>query len=317
MRILISDYPDVLASRDLAVEIQAIHDFDNRVEVEVYPYQSYQEFIQKVQTADGLLTAFLDLDAAFFENNLKLQCISINATGFDKVDLEAAANKNIQVVPLVDYCTEDVADHTLALLLSLNRKLKAYTKQIEQNHVWRYKSVGSMHRLSTQTLGIIGCGKIGCTVAKRAQVFGMEIIGYDPYKTEAELKQFGIKKVDWSEIQLRADIISNHVATTSENKAIFNHEFFENLEKSPLFLNLGRGENVEEAALLQALDKGWIRGAGLDVLFSEKPDLKNEPLLYRENVIITPHASFYSEESLRSLQLQSVSNLVENLEVVE
>ncbi|MGX7196791.1 NAD(P)-dependent oxidoreductase [Enterococcus olivae] len=317
MRILISDYPDVLASRDLAVEIQAIKDFDDRIEVEIYPYQDQQEFIERVQTADGLLTAFLDLDAAFFQNNLQLQCISINATGFDKVDLEAAASKNIRVVPLVNYCTEDVADHTLALLLSLNRKLKAYTKQIEQKHIWRYKSVGSMHRLSTQTLAIIGCGKIGCAVAKRAQVFGMEVIGYDPYKTAEELQAFGIRKADWTEIQERADIISNHVATTSENKALFNREFFENLEKSPLFLNLGRGENVEEAALLLALEQEWIRGAGLDVLFSEKPDLANEPLLHRENVIITPHASFYSEESLQSLQLQSVTNLVEQLEVVK
>lgn len=317
MRILISDYPDVLASRELSVEIQAIKSFNSSFEVEIYPYQNREEFLERVQTADGLITAFLNLDSAFFQNNLKLQCISINATGFDKVNLNAAEKKNINVVPLVDYCTEDVADHTMALLLSLHRKLKTYTNQIEKKHVWRYKSVGSIHRLSNQTLAIIGCGKIGCAVAKRAQVFGMKVIGYDPYKSAAELKQHGIKKADFKEIQEKADIISNHVATTTENKAIFNRDFFENLEKQPLFLNLGRGENVEENSLVLALEQEWIRGAGLDVLFSEKPDLINEPLLHRENVIITPHASFYSEESLQSLQLQSVANLVANLEVAK
>lgn len=317
MRILISDYPDVLASRELSVEVQALKAVDASLEVEIYPYRNQQEFLEKVKDAAGLITAFLDLDAAFFQNDLQLQCISINATGFDKVDLDAAKQKNVTVVPLVNYCTEDVADHTLALLLALNRKLKAYGNQIENEHVWRYKSVGPMHRLSTQTLAIFGCGKIGCAVAKRAQIFGMEILGYDPYKTVTELATLGIKKVGLEQILQKADIISNHMVTTSENKAVFNRPFFESLEKAPLFLNLGRGENVDEAALLLALDQGWIRGAGLDVLASEKPNLETEPLLRRENVIITPHASFYSEESLNSLQLQSVANLVEHLEVVK
>ena len=233
MKILISDYPDVLANRDLTVEIAALKASNAQFEVEVYPFQNQAEFIEKVRTADGLLTAFLNLDAAFFQHELQLQCVSINATGFDKVDLEAARDSQVKVVPLVDYCTEDVADHTLALLLSLNRKLKAYTQQLEQRKIWRYKEVSAMYRLSNQTLAIIGCGKIGCAVAKRAQAFGMKIIGYDPYKTAAELQAFGITKASLEEVQQQADIISNHAATTPTNRSFFDEQFFAGLKKQP------------------------------------------------------------------------------------
>ncbi|MGM0216168.1 C-terminal binding protein [Enterococcus sp. AZ109] len=316
MKVLISDYPNVLASRDLSIEVDALKAYNKNLEVEIYPYQNKREFLEKVSHMNGLITAFLKLDRSFFQNDLQLTCVAVNATGYDTIDLAAAKKKNIQVVPLVNYCTEDVADHTIALLLSLNRKLKAYIQLIDHQKIWRYKEVGTMHRLSEQTLAIVGCGKIGQAVAKRAQAFGLSIIGYDPYKSTEELAKLQIKKVSFSEIQEQADVVCNHVATTSENQYLFDRPFFQRLKKQPLFLNLGRGANVDHAALLEALDQGWVRGAGLDVLASENPDLEKEPLVNRENVIITPHASFYSEESMRTLQLQSVENLIKHLEAI-
>lgn len=115
------------------------------------------------------------------------------------------------------------------------------------------------------------------------------------------------------EAQETADVISNHMALSPETYHYFNREFFQKLRRSPIFLNLGRGGSVDEAALAEALDKGWVRAAGLDLLWKENPELEGHPLLGRENVIITPHAGFYSEESLRDMIRIACENLIFSL----
>lgn len=310
MKYLISDYPDVLESRNIQVEIDELHRLDNQAVVEVYPYDNQMEFNDKLKEFDVLLTAFLPIDEALLVNQPKLKGIAVNATGTDTIDKEAAKAKDIKVLPLFNYSTEDVANQTLALILLLNQKLKAHTQNIE-NDIWRYHDVGTINRLGAQTLGLIGFGRIAQAVNKRAQAFGMKVIAVDPFIDPEIALANNVELVDLEAIKARADVISLHLFATKENESMLDWAFFSSLQRNPLLINVARGSLVDEGALIRALDEGLVRGAGLDVLSSEKPDLNHHPLLHRTNVQLTPHAAFYSEQSIEYLQKKTVANAVD------
>lgn len=307
---LISDFPDVLASRELQVEIDALQQQDPTAIVTQYAYQNQAELLEKLEQTDILITAFLPIDAELLSQLTRLKGIAVNATGTATIDLKAAAEYGITVQPLGDYSTEDVANHTLGLILALNQKLPAHTRQINA-HIWQYEAVGTVTRLGSQTLAILGFGRIGQAVAKRAKAFGMTVIAVDPYLPEAVAIEQGVSLVSLAEVFEKADIISLHLFAATDSPPLCDATFFSQLKKHPLFINVARGCLVDETALVAALDSGNIRGAGLDVLQSESPELRNSPLLGRDNVILTPHAAFYSQESLAYLQLKTVENAVD------
>ncbi len=307
---LISDFPDVLASRELQVEIDALQQQDTTAIVTQYAYQNQAELLEKLEQTDILINAFLPIDAELLSQLTRLKGIAVNATGTSTIDLKAAARHGITVQPLGDYSTEDVANHTLGLILALNQKLPAHTRQINA-HIWQYESVGTITRLGSQTLAILGFGRIGQAVAKRAKAFGMTVIAVDPYLPEVVAQEQGVSLVSLSEVFEKADIISLHLFAAADSPPLCDAAFFSQLKRQPLFINVARGCLVDEAALVAALDSGKIRGAGLDVLQSESPELRNSPLLGRDNVILTPHAGFYSQESLAYLQLKTVENAVD------
>ena len=197
-----------------------------------------------------------------------------------------------------------------ALIFALSRGIKHYEHQIDENRKWDYNSLSGLRRISGQTLGICGYGKIGRMVAEKARALGMKVIAWSPHLTCARAEREEIEVVDKEALFKRSDIITNHMAQSIENYHFFDQSAFEKMERAPLFINVGRGEAVDEAALVNALDKGLIRGAGLDVLESENPDLEKNPLRNRENVILTPHAAFYSQDSMRALQVISCMNLI-------
>lgn len=306
---LISDFPDVLASRALQVEIDALYQLDPTAVVNTYSYQNQDELLAKLEETDILLTAFLPITAELISCLTRLKGIAVNATGTSSIDLAAADENGIIVQALVDYATEDVANHTMALILALNQKLPAHTQNIN-SYLWRYESVGSITRLGSQTLAILGFGRIGQAVAKRAKAFGMTVIAVDPYLPESVAKAQEVTLVSLSEVAEKADIISLHLFAEANIPPLCDAPFFNQLKKQPLLINVARGALIDEVALVDALDNGKIRGAGLDVLASESPDLATLPLIGRDDVILTPHAAFYSEESLRYLQLKTVENAV-------
>ncbi len=311
MKVLISDY---------AAGLMPTHDYEcsilnfsmPNVEIEVYVYtdENREEFLNKMEDVDALLTAFIKIDKEVLDRSKNLKCISINATGYDNVDLEEATKHNVGVMPIGEYCTLDVAEHTIALMLALNKNLKHYINDIDERHIWRYNSVESPVRIGNQVLGIFGFGKIGRAVAKLAQGLGMEVIAHDPNVGRDLAKSMGVKLVDKETILKTADVITNHMNLDKFNTAYFTKKEFEIMKKKPILLNLGRGMSINEDDLAYALDKGLIRAAGLDVLYDENPDLKNHKLAHRENVIITPHSAFYSYDSMRDLQRISCENIV-------
>lgn len=310
MKVLITDFPDsMMPTHELETQILTNGLAD--CQVEVYPYTGDKaELLTKVADAAAILTAFLPIDAEVMDAAPKLKCISLNATGYDNVDLQEATRRGIGVFPVGEYCTEDVAEHTIAVTLALAKNLKRYTADIDVRHLWQYDAPEPMQRIEEMTIGIFGFGKIGRCVAKKAQGLSMRVIACDPY-VDAELaREMGVELVEPGDIYARADVITNNMKQNETNVAMFSKEAFEQMAKRPLFINMGRGASVVEADLVAALDSGKLRGCALDVLADETPDLANHPLVGRDNVIITPHAAFYTTTSIIKLQQISCDNIV-------
>ena len=312
MKIIITDYVDVL-KRDLDYEVGLIRKNLPGADVKVVAYENTEQWVQRVKDADAILTAFIKMDGTIMDQMPNLKCIVLNANGYDSIHVEDASKRNIGVVPIWEYCTEEVADHTLALILALERGLKHYEKDIDVHKKWQYMTLKNVRRIKNQVLGICGLGKIGQAVAVRAQGFAMTVIAYSPHCTKETARRLGIELVNKEELLKKSNIIANHMAQSAENYHFFDWEAFQMMQQRPIFINVARGNAVDEDALVHALDEGLLYGAGLDVLSDEHPDLEKCKLTNRENVILTPHAAFYSDESLRNLQTFSCMNLVHYL----
>ena len=221
--------------------------------------------------------------------------------------LNAAAKElGISVCCIDEYCTGEVADHTMALILALNRKLMSYHKQVQQEKSWAFDKVTGIRRLAGQTLGIIGFGRIGRAVASRAAGFGLNIMAFDPYHQDYKA---GVQLVELNELLRKADIISLHANLSRDNAGLIDGGAFLKMERKPLLINVSRGALLDESELVYALDKGLVAGAALDVLADEPPDIDGHPLADRDNVILTPHVAFYSEQSLLDNRRISALNI--------
>lgn len=262
-----------------------------------------------LKDVEGILTAYLMVDAAFLDHTPNLKVISLMSTGYNTIDVAECKRRGIAVVNVEDYCTEEVATHTIALMLALVRNLKNYDMNVH-NGIWTFGIPEEVSRVSMLTLTIFGYGKIGKKVAKLAQAFGMRIGVVSEHLTKEQAKEDGVELFTKEQAWKESDIISNHMALSLKTEKYFDSIFFNELEKNPFFINVGRGGSVDEPALLEALDLGLIRGAGLDVMEEETPDLTESPFLNRKNVILTPHAAFYSNRSMQALSEIACDNLL-------
>ena len=314
MKIVIADYKD---------SMMPVHDYEKEIlinglaecEVVIYEYtdEKREEFFDIIKDADAILTAFIQIDKEAMERAENLKVISMNATGYDNVDLEEANKRGIGVCPVGEYCTIDVAEFTISMMLSLVKNLKTYINYIDLEHNWRYEIGTANKRIEDMTVGIFGFGKIGKAVGQRAKALGMKVIACDPFIPEDSGEIFDIELVNPEQIYKEADVVLNHMNLNKTNYEYFNLENFRLMEKKPYFINMGRGACVVESDLIIALENQYLSGAGLDVLVDETPDLEKHPLVGRSNVIITPHAAFYTEASITELQRISTENIVHYL----
>jgi D-3-phosphoglycerate dehydrogenase len=175
--------------------------------------------------------------------------------------------------------------------------------------MWVYDSVAGLKRLRGQTLGIVGFGRIGQAVARRASAFGMQVVACDPFVTETEARRHNVSLLEFDSLLIAADIISLHCNQTPDNVGLISAPTIKKMLKRPLLINVARGGLIDEDDLVTALDEGAIAGAGLDVLASEPPDLAASGLVGRTNVILTPHMAFYSDASILENRRTSVRNI--------
>ncbi|SEP83550.1 D-3-phosphoglycerate dehydrogenase [Ignavigranum ruoffiae] len=312
MKILISDYPDsMMPTHDYEMEILKNGFPDCEIVIYEYHDEKREEFLEIIEDVDAILTGFIKIDEEAMDKAKKLKIISMNATGYDNIDLKAANKRGIGVCPVGEYCTIDVAEFTIGMIFSLVKQVKILTKDVEQNFKWRYDVAGANPRIENLTLGIFGLGKIGRTVAKKASLLGMKVLAYDPYVNKDLVNNNEVELVeDMNYLLSHSDVISNHMNYNKTNDKFFNLNIFKQMSKIPFFINMGRGNSVEEDDLVRALDVGYLKGAALDVLKDETPHLENHPLIGRDNVIVTPHAAFYTINSIKDLQKISTENIV-------
>lgn len=315
MRVLISDYPESLMP-DHDIEVATLREgLGDDVQVEVYEYDKsrHDEFLAKLADADALLTAFIPVTVDVMVAAPKLKVISINATGYDNVDLAAATARGVGVCPVGEYCTWDVSESAIAYMFALNKHFKFYQKQIDDEHRWDYAAAPQWPRLENQTLGIVGFGKIGKCTARKAAALVERVVAYDPNVPDEAFDALGVERVGIDELLEQSDIIVSHMCLTDENHKFFDAEKIAKMARRPILINLGRGLSVDEGAVLDALESGRLRAFGADVLYDETPDLAKNPLVGRDDVIITPHSAFYSTTSIEDLMRLSCQNIAHYL----
>src|SRR5438093_8900841 len=227
--------------------------------------------------------------------------------GLDAVDLEAAARLGIAVCNQPESCTDEVADHTFALILACVRKVAWLDARIRSG-VWDRALLEPMMRLRGRTLGLVALGRIGRAVARRAAAFGLRTIAYDPYVDPALAREVGTELVSLDRVFAESDIVSCVAPNTPETRGMLGERQFGALRHGAIFTNTSRGAIVDEPSLLWAIDSGRLAAAGLDVFSPEPPDAAN-PLLHRPNVIVTPHAAGYSDAVVDDLQRLAVEEI--------
>jgi len=206
--------------------------------------------------------------------------------GIDNVDIDAATEKGI-VVCYTPYANSDsVAEHTIALILALLKKLDAMSFRLRQGK-WRDKSLLG-YELLGKTVGIVGLGSVGCKVAEKIRGFGVKLIAYDPYVSKETAKRVGVRLVDLETLLKESDILTIHAALTERTVHLIGEKELKLVKKSAFIVNTARGAIIDEKALIKALKEGWIAGAALDV-FEEEPLKPDNPLLKMDNVLVTPH----------------------------
>jgi len=274
------------------------------------------EILAVAENADAVMIVSAYLRAPVIRKLNRLRVISRMGTGTDKIDVEEATRCGIVVANLPDFSTEEVADHTLALLLATARRLKFYDSCIRQGH--KPYSVAGIHRLSVQTLGIIGFGRIGQAVAKRALAFGMKILVHDPFLTPATIGQWNVEVVDFETLLANSDYVSLLCPLTADNREMIGMNQLRAMKPTAVLINTGRGELVNENDLAEALKTGVIQAAALDVfaginVFDENGFSTDHPFFDVDNIILTPHVSANSEETWTSLRNDSARNVVDVL----
>ncbi len=275
-----------------------------RAELILAQVQKEEDLIRACKEADGLVNQYALLTRRVFENLPKCKVVSRYGVGVDSVDLRAATDFGIIVANVPDYCMDEVASQTVAMILTLTRKTAFFDRKVKSGE-WDFHLGIPIYRIKGKTLGLVGCGKIGLEVAKKISCFGVKVIAFDPF---LEKTLGGVELRDLDSVLKESDFISIHCPLNDSTRHLIGEKEFKKMEKKPLLINTSRGPIIDERTLIKALEQGLISGAGLDVLETEPPDSQN-PLLKMENVVLSPHMGFYSEESISELKRRTARNV--------
>jgi D-3-phosphoglycerate dehydrogenase len=261
-----------------------------------------EEIIAAAKKADVIITVGARMTRRVMENLPGLQAVIRYGVGYDTIDVEAATDNHVVVINIPDFCFEEVANHAVALLLACAQKIVYLNNLVKQGRWAEAKAaMAPMGSIYGQTLGIIGCGNIGRTVAKKARCFNLRILGYDPYVGKTLAQEAGITLVDLPQLLKEIDFISLHTPLNQETQHMVGEKELNQMKRSAFLINTARGAVVDEKALIRALQEKKIAGAGLDV-FEKEPIDPDNPLLKMENVVVLPHSAFYSDVSSRRLR---------------
>ncbi|SNT28356.1 D-3-phosphoglycerate dehydrogenase [Bacillus sp. OK838] len=270
-----------------------------------------EEVMEQAKEVDAILNQYAPISRRVIESLENTKIISRYGVGVNTIDLNAAKEKGITVANVPDYGMEEVSNHALALLLSSARKVTLLNKEVKKGN-WDFKVCVPIHRFNEQTVGVLGFGRIPRRFIEKVKPLGFKTAAYDPFVSAAAMAAVGVQKMELDEIIAEADYLSIHVPLIDDTYHLINEERLKQMKRNAVIINTARGPIIDENALSDALEKGVIAGAALDVTENE-PVSTDSPLLTMDNVIITPHSAWYSEEAMVELRQKAARNIVQVL----
>jgi D-3-phosphoglycerate dehydrogenase len=268
------------------------------------------ELIEHIKDADGIIDQFFPITRRAIEHLQKCKVIAVYGIGTNQIDIKAASEKQILIVNVPDYCIDEVATHAVALLLGCAREVSNYDRLVKNGN-WAYMAL-KLHRFCGKTVGIVGMGAIGKSVAKKLSGFELKLIGYDPYVDDKTMSSCGVEKVEIEDIFRNSDFITLHLPLTENTKNLISADILGLMKPTAYLINVSRGGLVDEAALINLLNMSKIAGVALDVLAKEPPD-SNSQLITHSKSVITPHIAWYSDESYIELRVKVAQSVADVL----
>jgi len=277
-------------------------------DLDVHQVITPDEVISVAKNSDAIICQYAQINGDVFENLPNIKVVGRYGVGLDNIDLSYATKKGVKITHVPYFCFQEVANHTMGLILNLSRNIgninhiiREKSKKSQISYGDMLKHMDNVERPTEQTIGIIGIGKIGSQVAKRAKVFGYKILVYDPYVPSEIISACDAEKVDLKTLLKKSDYISIHCPLNNETKNMISDKELSLMKKSAYIINTARGGIIDEKALIKSLKQKNIKGAALDVV-SKEPIRKDHEFLDMDNVILTPHVGFYSKTSLIELK---------------
>ena len=275
--------------------------------------QDDKAFAEEARDADAVVLIARKMSRDIIAGMEKCSLIMTLSVGYDCIDVKAAAEKGIPVCNSPAYCSDDVANHAMMLILSLSRKLHLLLDETKGGG-WDYKVSKPIYNYTGKTLGIVGLGKIGRKMVPKAKGFGMNIAACDPYIADDIFELLGVeRKYELADLLTEADYVSIHAPLTGETKGMIDGKALSLMKRDAVIINTARGEIIDEKALAEALNTGRLGGAGVDVLVKEPP-AAGHPLLTCKNAVVTPHVAWYSEESFERNVVLGMDELIRVLQ---
>ena len=278
-------------------------------QVVVAPDGEEATLVEMARDADAIMTCF----AQVTENVVRAaeQCVVIGrfGVGVDNIAVNTATELGIAVTYVPDYCVDEVSDHVMALLHAWNRKITLFDRSVKE-HGWGSQPLTMrMMRLRGKTIGIVGFGRIGQAVATKARAFGINILAADPWVPSETVESAGGELADLATLLQKSDFVTLHAPLTENTHNLIGRAELEMMKPEAFLINAARGPLIDEIALYNALENRVIAGAGLDVMVDNVPP-PDHPLLSLDNIIITPHVAFFSQESTLELEQRAAAEVV-------
>src|SRR5215831_13714084 len=276
--------------------------------------KSEEEVIAYGRDADGVITQYARVGANAIAAFTRCQVIARYGTGVDIVDVDAATRHGIQVTNAPnDWCSDEVADHAVTLWLTAAREIVKYDAATRRGE-WQWQTGKPIKRLRGSVLGLLSFGAIARAIAERAQPFGVEVWAHDPFVGADQIRASGVRPVSFDELVEGSDYLLIQAPLTQGTHGLFNEDVLRRMKRSAILVNTARGPIVSDRALYRALKEGWIAGAALDDIEEEPAKVADwrpeNPLFGLDNVIVTPHAAYYSEDSIRLVRTIASNEVV-------
>ena len=264
-----------------------------------------------VRGADAILNCYTPIPSDITRSLEGCRIIARYGIGLDTIDVDAATEAGIVVTNVPDYCIDEVSDHALALIMALTRGIVRLDRRVHAGS-WSPMDAAPLHRLRGRTLGLIGFGRIARSLAEKASAIGFRVLAFDPFLPDEAIADAGAEPRDLATLLAGADVVSLHAPLTPDTHHMIGAAELGSMGEGAIIVNTSRGGLVDLDAVRDALSAGRLGGVALDVMEHEPPD-PDDPLLSRPEVIITPHAAFYSEESMAELQRKAVEQVIDVL----